>query len=506
MAKAYFMGIDVGTFETKGVIMDEATNAVCIHAERHGMENPKPGYFEHDAEEVWWGDVCKVSKALLAESGIDPADIKCVGISALGADLVPVDENCVALRKAILYGIDARAEKEWQEMYDKYGVEQVLEFNGRPLVPNDVPPKILWIKNNEPEVYEKTYKFLTGSSYVTAKLTGKYVIDRFLGYGGFTPLYDPKKGDIDYRYVNDFCRPDQLAELHDNTDIVGTITAQAAAATGLLEGTPVLTGADDSGAESISTGILEVGDFMVQIGSTLYFIGIADHLAHDRRIWAGGFLIPNTNSLHGGTNTAGTFTKWYRDNIFFDALEIEQEGGPDAYETMMQGLEDIPVGSDGILTLPYLAGERTPINDPKARGAIFGLQLQHTRTHMYRSALEGIAYSIKNHFDIFKENGAPAKRIFVAGGGTKNPIWMQIIADVTGEEIHTPAVSIGAAYGDTLMCAIATGYLKDFADIRNHITEGPCYKPNMENHEKYQKYYKLWLDLYEKTKDIAHDL
>lgn len=502
----YFMGIDVGTFETKGVLVDGDMQVVAIHAEKHGMENPQPGYFEHDAEEVWWGDFCKVSKALIEKSGVDPADIKCVGASALGADLVPVDENCVALRKAILYGIDARAHKEWDQMYEKYGREEVLKFNGRPLVANDVPPKILWIKNNEPEIYEKTHKFLTGSSYLTAKLTGEYVIDRFLGYGGFTPLYDPEKGDIDYRYINDFCRPDQVATLHDNTDIVGTVHAKAAAETGLLEGTPVITGADDSGAEAISTGILEVGDFMVQIGSTLYFIGIADHLARDQRIWAGGFLIPNANSIQGGTNAAGTFTRWFRDNIFFDALKLEQEGGPDAYETMMEGLADIPVGSDGIICLPYIAGERTPINDPLARGAIFGLRIDHTRTHIYHAALESIAYGIKHHFDIFKENDVEANRIFAAGGGTKNPVWMQMIADVMGKEIHTAEVGIGAAYGDVLMCAIATGHIESFADIRKYVTESTLYKPNMENHEKYKKYYDNFLKLYEVTKEIAHDL
>ena len=506
MAK-YFMGIDVGTYESKGVIIDEEYKVVSTQSVSHGMENPKPGHFEHDAEEIWWGDVCKVSKALLEDSGVANTDIACLGISCCGANLVPVDENIMPLRKGILYGIDSRAaEKEFDEIYEKYGREEVLKFNGRPLVANDVPPKIRWIQNNEPEVYNKTFKFLTGSSFITAKLTGKFVIDRFLGYGGFTPLYDPEKGCIDERYVNDFCRPDQLAELHDNTDVVGGITKEAAEKTGLAEGTPVITGADDSGAESISTGILEVGDFMVQIGSTLYFIGIADHLAHDSRIWSGGFLIPNTNSIQGGTNTAGTFTRWFRDNFFFDALEKEEAGGPNAYDTMLEGLEDIPIGSDGLITLPYLAGERTPINDPLAKGTIFGLSMQHTRAHIYRSVLESIAYCINQHFEIFRENGAEPKRVFATGGGLKSPLWMQIIADVTGMEIHTPGVGVGASYGDALMAAIGVGHLESFAKIRDYITEGETYYPNMENHEKYKKYQKLYNDLYEATRDIAHDL
>lgn len=506
MGKKYFLGVDIGTFESKGLLMDENCEVVATHAERHEMENPAPNHFEMDAEAVWWGDFCKISRALLEKTGISNGDIQCVGVSTMGAGLVPVDEDCMPLLKAIPYGIDARAEKEIEAMYEKYGEEEVLRFNGRPLCANDVPPKILWIRNHYPEIYEKAHKFLTGSSFMTAKLTGKYVIDRFLGYGGFTPLYDPDAGTVNEKYCRDFCRPEQLAELHDNTDIVGTVTAKAAAQTGLLEGTPVITGADDSGAEAISTGILEVGDLMIQLGSTLYFIGIADHLAHDRRIWSGGFLIPKTNSVQGGTNAAGTLTRWYRDNLFFDALALEKEGGPDAYETMMEGLAEIPAGSDGLITLPYIAGERTPINDPKAKGVIFGLSVQHTRTHLYHSALESIGYSIANHLAIFRENDAPPKRIFAVGGGTKNPIWMQMIADITGENIHTANVTIGAAYGDALLAAIATGHIEKFADIRKYITEGVCYKPNPENHEAYKKYHRIFNQLYENTKELMHQL
>lgn len=500
----YFLGVDIGTYESKGVIIDEECRVVAIHAERHGLENPRENYFEHDAQQVWWGDFCKITRALLAESGLKNSDIAAVGASTLGADLVAVDENCMPLRKAILYGIDARADREIAALNEKYGLEKVLEFNGRPLCSNDVPPKILWLKNNEPEIWEKAHKFLTGSSFITAKLTGEYVIDRFLGYGAFTPLYDTHDGSVNMEYCCEFCRPDQLARVCDTTDVVGAITAQAAEETGLMEGTPVIAGADDSGAEAISTGILEKGDMMVQIGSSIYLIGLCDRIVKDTRIWSGGFIIPNTFSVQGGTNNAGTLTRWYRDNIFFDMLQQENAGGPNAYAAMLEGIDEIPPGSEGLITLPYFAGERTPKNDPKARGMLFGMSLRHTRKHMYRSALEAVGYSLAEHFRIFRENNVDIRTIYAVGGGTKAAVWMQIISDILGIEIVTADVTIGASFGDAVMAAIGIGHFSSFGEIRKYIRPGKRYLPNMENHEQYKPFVNIFSELYQRNRDLMH--
>lgn len=498
----YFLGVDIGTYESKGVIVDEKCQVTALHVERHGLENPRKNYFEHDAEKVWWGDFCKITHALLEKSGLKNSDIAAVGASTLGADLVPVDENCVPLCKAILYGIDARAEKEIAYLNAKYGEEKVLEFNGRPLCSNDVPPKILWLKNNEPEIHERAYKLLTGSSFITAKLTGEYVIDRFLAYGAFTPLYDIRDGSVNMEYCQEFCRADQLARVCDTTDVVGAVTKRAAGETGLMEGTPVIAGADDSGAEAISTGILEKGDMMIQIGSSIYLIGLCDKIIKDTRIWSGGFIIPGVCSVQGGTNNAGTLTRWYRDHIFFDLAQKEQEGGENAYAAMLEGLEEIPPGSEGLITLPYFAGERTPVNNPKARGVLFGMTLGHTRKHMYRSALEAVGYSLAEHFAIFEENHVKIRHIYAVGGGTKAPLWMQIISDILGMEILTANVTVGAAFGDAVMAAIGVGHFKSFSQLRPYIESGKRYLPNMENHEKYKPYVKIFRELYERNKDL----
>lgn len=509
MSKAYFMGIDTGTNSSKGVLIDSECNIIATHATEHAMTNPKPNHFEHDADKDWWGDFCTISRALLEKSGVDPKDVKAVGASALGADCLPVDEQCRPLRKAILYGIDARATDEMAQLTEMYGEEQIKKWYGRPLCSSDVMPKILWIKNKEPEVYAKAHKFLTGSSFITAKLTGEYVVDRFLGLASFNPLYDQETWQPVPELCAPICRPDQLAVVKEANDIAGYVTAQAAAETGLAEGTPVITGTDDSGAEAISTGVVEPGKMMVQFGSSVYMILGTKELVDDDRLWREQFIVPGLCDISAGTNAAGSLTKWYRDTVFPDALALEKSGGPDAYETMMQGVEDVPVGSDGLVTLPYFAGERTPINDPDAKGVLFGLTLAHTRAHMYRSALEAVGYSVNQQIKLMESHdNVVIDQIFAVGGGVKNPAWMQIVADITGKTISTPAVTVGASFGDAMMAALGVHYdgFENFASLTKFIKPGKSYEPNMENHEKYKKFQSIYDRLYEATKDLAHEL
>lgn len=506
MGKAYFMGIDTGTNSSKGVLIDESGHVLALHATEHAMENPKPNYYEHDAERDWWGDFCTISRALLEQSGVDPREIRGVGASALGADCLPVDEQCRPLRKAILYGIDARAVEEMRQLTELYGEEQIRKWYGRPLCSSDVMPKILWIKNNEPEVYAKTYKFLTGSSYITAKLTGNYVVDRFLGLASFNPLYDPKTWQPVPELCAPVCRPDQLAEVREAADIAGYVTAQAAAETGLAEGTPVITGTDDSGAEAISSGVVKPGQMMLQLGSSVYMILGTAALVDDERLWREEFIVPGLCDISAGTNAAGSLTKWYRDNLFPEALAAERAGGPDAYQTMLDGVAQVPVGSGGLITLPYFAGERTPVNDPKARGILFGLTLAHTRAHLYRSALEGVGYSIQQQIALMEAHPqVRLDRIIAVGGGTKNPVWMQIIADILGRPVSTPEVTVGACFGDALMAALGVGCegFEDYGSLTRFVHDGVTYLPDPEHHRQYQRYQQVYNALYGATAALA---
>ena len=504
MEGSFFLGIDIGTYETKGVLVDEAGRVAAQSRAKHEMENPREGFFEQDAEQVWWRDFCQVARALLSSSGIRPEQIRCVSASTLGSDCLPVDASCRPLRKAILYGIDSRAVEEirWLEAY--YGKEREKRLFGRPICTGDVAPKILWLQRNEPDVYRDTYKFLTGASYITAKLTGNYVVDQFLGQASFRPLY--RGMEVNREECELYCRPDQLAVPRWVTDVAGYVTRRAAEETGLLPGTPVTTGTGDSTAEAISTGVLEPGDLMLQFGSTLFLYCCTDRLVEDDRLRGNNFTIPGTYSVAGGTNAAGTLTRWCRNLLYPDAIAREAETGEDAFEQMAKEAAQVPPGSDGLITLPYFAGERTPINDPEAKGMFFGLKLSHTRGHLCRSALEGVGYSIAQHLEILEEREIPIRNILAVGGGTRNPVWMQCVADILEKPLQVAQVSVGAAYGDALIGMIASGHCSSFQDLRRYIRIQKTYPPNPQNYRLYQNGRRIFRELYERNKDLMHSL
>lgn len=507
MSKVYFMGIDTGTNSSKGVLIDDEAHIIAVHSTEHSMTNPAPGYYEHDADRDWWGDFCIISKKLIEKSGVDPKDIKAIGSSALGADCLPVDDECKPLRKAILYGIDARAIDEIAELTEMYGEDQIKKWYGRPLCSSDVMPKILWIKNKEPGIYEKTSKFLTGSSFITAKLCGAYAVDRFLGLASFNPLYN-NDGTPNPELCKPICRPTQLAKVHEANDIIGYVHEKASRETGLSTNTAVTCGTDDSGAEAISAGLLAPGKCFIQFGSSIYMILGTDKIINDNRIWREEFIVPGLYDMSAGTNTAGSLTKWYRDTLFTEAKQLEKSGGPDAYITMMKDITDIAPGSDGLITLPYFAGERTPINDPYAKGILFGLTLKHTKAHLYRSALESICYSVNQQLTIMASHNTSIDQILVVGGGSKNETWMQICADVLGKRIDIPAITIGACFGDALIAASAVKHpgFESFEDMIKYINPGKSYYPDMAKHEIYKKYQAIYDALYPATANLMHEI
>jgi len=466
------------------------------------MEIPHPGYAEHDAEKTWWSDFCTLSKDLLEKSGISAQKIAAVGCSTIAPCCLPVDKDLRPLRKAILYGIDVRTDKEITFLEDHYGRDEIFKRCGMAVTSQSAAAKILWIKNNEPEVYAKAAKFITGTTYLVAKLTGNYVIDCYTA-ASFVPIYNIKKADWE-EDLSLFCRRDQLADCMWTHEVAGVIHKDAANETGLAVGTPVVVGTADASAEAISTGVLQPGEMMVMYGSTIFIIHVVDRFIPDLRIWATPYLFPDTYALAAGMSTTGTLIRWYRDQLARDVVEEAKATGINAYDLMAERAKDIPAGSDGLIVLPYFSGERTPINDPFAKGVIFGLNLQHTREHIYNACLEGVGYGINQHFDIFDALGAGTSKVMAVGGGTNRKRWLQIVSDICRRTQHVAQEGIGAAFGDALLAGLGVGLFNSPNDLSAKIKMKFTITPDETTHRFYKKYYYNYTALYEATKDIMH--
>lgn len=496
----YYIGIDIGSFESKGMLIDQNGRSVAAASRPHTMETPIHGFAEHDADSAWWGDFCAISNDLISGSGVDPARIKGVGCSAIAPCCLPVDEACHPLRKAILYGVDVRAAKQIDDLNRELGEDFVLQRYGNPITSQSVGPKILWLRENEPEIYNRTYKFITASTFLVAKLTGRYTIDHYTA-SAFTPMYDLDTCGWDDQNLGRFCRAEQLADCLWTDEIAGTVTAAAAAQTGLAQGTPVTAGTADASADAVGAGVFRPGDMLLMFGSSVFMIHVVPKLTIDRRYWAGPYLFRDTYMVASGMSTAGTLTRWFRDELAPDLVQAQAQGRGNAYDLLMDSLEGIPPGSDGLIVLPYFSGERTPINDPAAKGVIFGLTLQHTRAHLYQACLEGVGYGIGQHLQGYAGIGMETKRLIAVGGGTKTPKWMQIVSDISGRGLLLGGV-FGAAFGDALLAGLGTGGFSDIAQLEGMTKFRGRVLPNPEYTKLYASCLDKYTKLYQSTKEL----
>jgi xylulokinase len=505
MNGTYFLGIDIGTYESKGVITDEAGNLISQASIAHELSLPRPGWVEHDADKVWWHDFCWLCGELLRERDILATKIAAVGCSGIGPDLLPLDESGRPLRQAILYGIDTRASKEIADLETSIGREKIIEICGNGLSSQSVGPKILWLARNEPEIYAQTRKILTATGYLVYRLTGKTFIDHYTA-ATFAPLYNIHTLAWEPELCAGIIDPEILPSPAWSHQVAGYIIREAAAQTGLSEGTPVIVGTTDAAAEAVSVGVTSPGELMIMYGSTLFMINVVDHLIVDPRLWAGTYLAEGAWSLAAGMATSGALTRWFRNEFAEKELEIETQGGVNAFTALSNLAAMISPGSDGLIALPYFSGERTPIHDPFARGVIAGLTLSHTRAHIYRALLEGVAYGINHNLDVVSERGGTSRLGIAVGGGTRSDVWLQIVSDVTGIQQIVPELTIGAAYGDAYLAGLGAGYFVHLHDVKNWVKPRKTINPNQENHEVYGRYYEQYRNMYPAIKNNLHSL
>jgi xylulokinase len=477
-----YLGIDIGTASSKGVLVTAGGQIVARASRAHGTATPRPGWAEHDADGVWWADFLAITRELTATGH----RIAGLAVSGIGPVLLPADAEGNPLRPAILYGVDTRATAEIEELTGEFGAEEILRRGGTPLSSQAVGPKLRWLARHEPDVWARTELLLMASSYLVHRLTGRYVLDHHSA-SQCDPMYDQTAFGWAPDWAEAVAPGLRLPELAWPTEVVGTVTAAAARETGLPEGLPVTAGTVDAWAEATSVGVREPGDVMVMYGTTMFLVQVIAAPAPHPALWTTSGVYPGTWSLAAGMATSGAVTDWLRELVGTD------------FGTLVAEAADVPPGSRGLLLLPYFAGERTPIFDPAARGLIAGLTLAHGRAELYRAALEGIAYGVRHNLEVMRAAGGPARRLVAVGGGTQGGLWTRIVSDVTGLAQVVPAETVGACLGDAMLAAAAAG-----VDVTDWNPDDHVVHPSGDG--PYDDFYTRYRELYPATADVAHFL
>lgn len=406
--------------------------------------------------------------------------------------MLPTDPDGLPLRPAILYGVDTRATRQISSLVDALGADAVLARCHSPMTTQAIGPKLAWLREIEPEVYARTKRWFMASSWLAYRLTGEYVLDHHSASQS-VPLYDP----VAHAWIAEWC--EQIApglewpRLVWPADAVGTVTGAAAANTGLPAGVPVVAGTIDAWAEAASVGVADPGDLMLMYGTTMFLVNVTDRPHPSPHLWSTVGTLPGTYSLAAGMATSGAITAWLAELTGADFAALTTEAAA------------VPPGADGLLMLPYFAGERTPLFDSDARGVIAGLTLRHGRAHLYRAALEATAFGVRHNLAAMRAAGAPPSRLVAVGGGTTGGLWTRIMSDVIGRPQEVPTHTVGAAYGDAFLAALSTGRV-DPGDIASWNPVATVIEPDASVRALYDDRYGHYRALYEATADIAHAL
>jgi xylulokinase len=485
-----FLGVDIGTGSSKAVIVDIEGNVLGQASVPHKMSMPQPGWYEQDAEQIWWGDFLFLCRKLLADLQYPRESIKGVAVSTIGPCVLPLDNAGSPLRPGILYGIDTRAETEIREIEAQLGREAIFAKTGQDLSSQSCCPKIRWIQKNEPEVWEKTSKILTATGYLVYKLTGRYTLDIYSAIG-YAPIFDLARKTWDPSLADFIMEMEKLPELLWSSQIAGELTRRAAEMTGLPAGLPVVTGTIDAASEAIAAGVEKTGDMMMMYGSSNFFILKTESLWPVRSFWASNFLESGTYVLTGGMSTVGSMFKWFGESF------------PGRSVADWEGLASkSSPGAGGITCLPYFAGERTPLQDPNAKGVFFGMSLASTPGDIYRSLQEAVGFGIRHNIEEMEKAGALAERILAIGGASESRQLMQIISDITGCRQHLPHQKLGACYGDAFLAAVGSNYFSSINDINQWVRMEEEIVPSEASKAIYDDGYEKFRELYTSTRHL----
>jgi xylulokinase len=479
------LGVDVGTSSSKGVLVDLVGRLLASTTREHAVARPRPGHVEMDAE-VWWDELVSIARELLAAH--PEAEVQAVGVSGMGPCVLLTDADDRPLRPAILYGVDTRATAQVEELTERYGDEAIRRRGGSSLSSQAAGAKIAWVAAEEPEVFARARRLYMPSSWLVRRLTGAYVLDHHSA-SQCSPLYDIAEESWYQPWVGDICPALDLPPLQWSGEVAGLVTPEAAAGTGLPAGIPVITGTIDACAEEISVGAHGVGDLMLMYGTTMFLVNTVAETVTSPSLWGTVGALPGTRCLAGGMATSGAITAWLRD-LF---------GGTD-YGSLLELAAQSPPGANGLLMLPYFAGERTPVMDPQARGLIAGLTLGHGRGDLYRAALEATGFGVRHNIEAIEAAGGDVRRIVAVGGGTRGSLWTRIVSDITGREQVVPTQTVGASYGGAFLAAqaVTDATIEDWNPVHEVLEP--------RQHPACSDLYQHYRDLYTSTRDLSHSL
>ena len=492
MSAELVLGIDIGSTTSKAALVSLDGRVVALEEVVHTISRPRPGWAEQDPDAVWWADVVTLCRRLLPPRG--GGHVVAAAAAALGPCLVLADAAGRPLRPAILYGVDTRAVAEIAELDERLGAAAILARCGSPLTTQAVGPKLAWVARHEPDVLRATRRLFGASSFLTHRLTGEYVLDHHSA-SQWAPLYDVHVNAWIDEWLAGLAPGASLPPLPPlrwPQEAAGVVSAAAAAQTGLPAGIPVAAGTIDSLAEAFGAGVRRPGRLLLAYGTTMFLAEVMTTARPDPRLWSPASFVSGARNLAAGTATAGALAGWVRDLC----------GAPD-FGALTAAARRVPPGAGGVVVLPYFAGERTPLFDPRARGVVAGLSLAHTSAHVFRAALEGIAFSVRHNLDVMREAGSRPQRLVASDAELKGVLWPQIVSDVTGLEqdvLEAPAV---ATVGAALLAAIAAGR----ADLATDWS-GPraVVAPDPDAAAAYDEPYRIYRELYPATKQQQHAL
>jgi xylulokinase len=502
----FLLGLDVGTTSTRTIIIDENGKLIASSTSDYELITPKPGWAEQNTDD-WWTASIKTIKDVIKKSNVSPEDIACIGLSGQMHGSVFLDSKGNVIRPAILW-CDQRTFGQCETIYKIFGYDGFIKLSYNKALPGFTAPKILWLRENEPENYKKVSKILLPKDYIRYKLSNTYATE-VSDASGTVLMNIPLRNWSDEILDGLEIKKSLLPEVFESVVISSKVSSEASRLTGLVQGTPIVGGGSDNAAGAVGSGIVKSGLISDSIGTSGVVFAHSDKPLYDPqgRVHSFCHAVPGKWHLTGVTLSAAGSLKWYYEKFGPSGEIIKNFPDIAKYGLLDKQAEKAPVGSDGLIFLPYLSGERTPYADPYARGVFFGISYLHGPDHFVRSIMEGVAFSQLDCLSLMRDLNINSDRVILFGGGAKSSIWRQIITDILNSKVVTLNVEEGAAFGAAIIAGAGCGIYSSIEEaVDKIIKEDKENNPIAENVEKYNKLHAIYKSLYANLKDNFKNL